>query len=315
MKSIKLFILLLLISFLIFCENTITKIQRAPLPDIVTNMEISEVTENSAIITWETDSPCSTKIKYTLSGSTDTLILSSRTLSQTHQFNLNALQENSQYDFYTYSININNKATRSQLHQFTTLPSLETAWEKYQSANYTEAKVIFQDFSVLEQNIKLTALGLGWCFLQLDSLQKTITNFTKIYNSDPSDMDGLSGLSIAYYLSDNIVKAINFGEMLMAEDTIDIMEEGPDYDPLRSPFYVFQYDTTVSNIDVSMLLADSYFQQNLYEKAQQQIDFLRPDNILHPHDSTSWQLADKKFTSYENALQAYIDQILVDFLK
>ena len=67
---------------------------------IITNIHFSGITENSAIITWNTDEPASTYIKYEITYSGDYTIIEDLTLTTAHQVFLSGLTGDRNYSCY-----------------------------------------------------------------------------------------------------------------------------------------------------------------------------------------------------------------------
>lgn len=308
----------IIIIFVLFicCEENITKTKEIDTPSILTKPQISNITENSIEISWQTDIPCKSKVIYVRPGEIDTIIRGSEEFRQNHSYNISGLINNQEYYIKTASINEQDLSYISEIDTFFTLHSTTQCWEYFENSEYNLAKISFSGLYEIYPQDNDVISGCAWSNLKIDSLDESIDFFTLLYELNSNNTDALAGLTISNYLSGDISNSIEFGELLLEKDTIDIFAQGQDYDPLSNPFYIFDYDTSINNLDISIILSENYFLDMDYEKAKQQLDFLMPDNSLHPHDTTSWQINNITFDNYYDALEAYIENLkfIFDFL-
>ena len=111
-------LLVLFVSIVFSCNNDDDII---PVCDIVTNISSNSITNNSAIITWETISTSATyTIEYGISGFT---LGSGTTVSESDtDAELNNLESNTTYDVYIQTVcDTNNLSMQTDVYSFTTL--------------------------------------------------------------------------------------------------------------------------------------------------------------------------------------------------
>lgn len=147
----KIFILLAGIVLMVSCGNDTDDLIPVPDCNTATNLSSNSITDNSAIITWDTsDNAASYTIEYGISGFA---LGSGTTVSESDtDVELTGLQANTTYDFYIQTIcSSSNTSAYSSVYSFTTLvPNVVAAFE----TNLSELNLFIGDLSELNITTK-----------------------------------------------------------------------------------------------------------------------------------------------------------------
>lgn len=268
------------------------------LPQIIVAPKVSNVAQYSADITWETDMAATSIVRYgEKAGSPDQNVQNDAQDTQ-HLVRLNYLKSNTQYYYIVESGNKGGTATSAEF-SFTTLPSLDQlntlAWEAYKQKKYTNAMTHFT--AILSNNPQSIAAmnGLGWCYASsaVDTLSKSLYYFDMAINISSSYNDALTGRGLVYLALKAYNNAIADLEKVLRNNSA----------------YVFSYDTSIDHRDLRLALAMAYYYKMEYVNCQAHINKLAPGNNLNPDQATTWVVDDVTFSSYAEALLAWIEKI------
>ena len=91
-------------------------------PLTITNIQVTNITQNSAAITWQTNKPATSLVKYGLSPGDYTSEAMDTTYSTSHQITLTNLNPNTTYYFIVNSTDAYGNSAQSSEHSFMTLP-------------------------------------------------------------------------------------------------------------------------------------------------------------------------------------------------
>lgn len=289
--------------WIVSCEQNIVKTTPIPSPVFLQGPLVTPVLSDQATIQWTTDMPCCSKVRYIsneVAESDDTLEILNEEYRQEHWFTIKPLNDNQTYHFRAISTNQDQQSVTSQLLNFRTKISLNHCWSLFESGNYAEALQAFE--ALADEESEEILLGLAWSSLRIDSLQQALENFENLYTINYQNSNALTGICIANYQIGLYLESIIYGELLWQQNT-----EQP-ASPER-PFYVFEHDTSINNVDISIILAKAHLHYFRFDEVQKELDFLVPDNQLNSSDSATWKIDISVFSSYESVLRAYVDSL------
>jgi tetratricopeptide (TPR) repeat protein len=290
-------VLVLFLSALLFScgkESTAPK----KLPQIIVAPKISNVLQNSADITWETDIAATSVVRYGEKAGTYDYSIRNDAQDTQHVIRLSNLKSNIQYFFIAESATKDGSTTSAEFN-FTTLPSLDQlftlAWSAFQQKQYATAITYFT--RILKDNTKnVSAMtGLGWCYASsaVDTLSRSLYYFDLALSVEAAYNDALAGRGLVLLA----LKAYN--------KTIEDLEK-----VLRNnPAYVFSYDSSVDYRDLRLALAMAYYYKMDYVNCQTHINVLAPGNNLNPEQAATWVVDGVTYSSYAEALLARIEKI------
>lgn len=137
----------------------------------------------------------------------------------------------------------------------------EYGWELYESKDYLNSNIWFNDAMVKDSKWKDGYNGLGWSYAKLMVIDSSIAHFKtgleKTQNiGDTTDVHAeiLAGLTFAYHANKNDAKAIEYGRAFL-DSTVK---------PLKKP-WAFSHDSLLNYLDVRITLAASYFAKSKFD--------------------------------------------------
>ena len=313
------------IIFLFFLFNCEKKITRQRNPEKPQGFNQSPQVDNihflSADFSWSTIEPCSSNFFYweskiQVTDSNKNKILFNK-FRQNYSTSLMGLTPETKYNFQVLIVNQYNQSVFSDILDFTT--SLDYSnfdlkgWRSFENMDYDSAAYYFSTYLSYEPKNFESLLGYAWTNIRTNKLDtaENLLESSKIIQNDNNDV--LSGFVLKYYMQSNFFMAELNGQQIH-EKALDFKESQPStYNPLKNPYYVFKYDSTYNNLDIALILADSYYYQSNIEYASFMVEFLHPNFKLLPHLPQSWQVDSINYDTYENALNALIDSLKNDY--
>ena len=137
----------------------------------------------------------------------------------------------------------------------------EYGWELYESKDYLNSNIWFNDAMVKDSKWKDGYNGLGWSYAKLMVIDSSIAHFKtgleKTQNiGETTDVHAeiLAGLTFAYHANKNDAKAIEYGRAFL-DSTVK---------PLKKP-WAFSHDSLLNYLDVRITLAASYFAKSKFD--------------------------------------------------
>ena len=137
----------------------------------------------------------------------------------------------------------------------------EYGWELYESKDYLNSNIWFNDAMVKDSKWKDGYNGLGWSYAKLMVIDSSIAHFKtgleKTQNTwDTTDVHAeiLAGLTFAYHANKNDAKAIEYGRAFL-DSTVK---------PLKKS-WAFSHDSLLNYLDVRITLAASYFAKSKFD--------------------------------------------------
>jgi tetratricopeptide (TPR) repeat protein len=158
-------------------------------------------------------------------------------------------------------------------------------WIQFEAGEYQDAVEFFLQAIELDSTLADAHVGAGWSYARLGELGLAHHHFYQVYDySDHPNADALAGHCAVSHATRQYTRAVATGRSVTYVDTL----------------WVFSHDATVDIRDVRLLIAQSAFAMGgeAYEIAQEQIDYLDPDNGIDPEIPGSWN----GYSSYTAAL-------------
>lgn len=279
-QMITTFLIIFIFSF-ISCEKEIIKVREDKIPpEFMTEIILKNITDTSVSISWETLEPAAATVQYIVAGQTDTLSITDPEFRQYHSMEIRDLQPSTGYFIQAICADEKDNQSRSLLLSFQTLQSfnmlISEGWAAFESQDYQQGLVCFIETTTRNNSESDSYNGLGWCLLYLDSLARARTEFNKAISLNNDNYDALAGMTIAFYRDSLINQLIPVGERIieLAPTTIQ--------DPLNNPYYIFEHNTTITNLDIIWYMADSYFRLKSYPMCRQMLEMLLVEETPSP---------------------------------
>jgi len=290
------------------CEKIVYKVDDT-LPQIVTEPNIT-VTDSTAIISWTTDEPSNGLVKYgEYSGVYDSIVADLDEYCLNHSFLICNLSPHTNYYFVVESVDFfGNGPAISDEQSFITEHNEYSytfvGWVLFEEANYDSAVVCFENARLKNPNYADLFTGLGWCYTKIESLLEAANEFSNAINLDELALDAYVGRSAVSLKLEYPFLAI--------EDALAILN--------TDSLYVFSHDTTVTYLDLHLILAECYYQTQQYSLAHREVGYLAEilelSLNLDENDSDTWTnpaYPETIYDSYEESLLMWI-QYLKDFV-
>jgi hypothetical protein len=311
----KIIILLLFLGcFLVNCEKEIL-VKRIPVdsPEFIEFPEVNKVLYNSAEVRWVNDHPCTTLVQYWAFGETDTSRVSAGEYRQNHSVKIYNLKESTQYNFRVHCFDRYENFVLSGVDAFKTSLDyrefIALGWEKFMAFDYDSSGYYFLYYLRNEPENFNARLGAAWGFCKKDLADSADIYFDQCLMDSSRHDDAVSGKTLNLYKQSNFGKTLKYGEIIHNKALNYWANHFESYTPLDSAFYVFRYDSTFDNLDVALMLADSYYRTLNYDKARTVVSFLYPGIKIHQALPDSWKVNLVLYENYEEALGAVIDSL------
>jgi len=175
----------------------------------------------------------------------------------------------------------------------TTADVIQQGWELFEQGKYESALSQFIDAVYMEPNKEGGYHGKAWCYLLLNQPTDAIDNFYLAIGRGNQTLDPLAGLAGAFLANANYADAIVKGEAVLAANVN----------------YYFEHEPLINFQDIRLILAMAYYHEGRLSEAQQQVNFLEPNNRLNATDPSTWVVDQQTYSSYAAALMALIDQL------
>ncbi len=296
-----------LVAILIICSQGFfrcggdkpTAPKKEPLPQIIQDPTVSNIQASSATISWVTDIEATSTIRYGLVSGQLIFRDSSATRVTTHTRTLQGLRSNTNY-FFRVSSSSPGGYVESAEYSFRTGLGVNdlgpAAWSKYEAGLYWEAIVLFKQLLQMVPTSFEACNGLGWCYAvpSIDSLQTSLEYFRMAINLKANFPDAYAGRGFVQLALKSYAFAIDdFHTVLTA-----------------NPNYVFSHNRQIDYRDIRLGLAEAYYYIQNFSAAQAQVDVLAPNNGLQMHDPTTWIVDGKNYTTYAEALLAWLEKLM-----
>lgn len=145
-------------------------------------------------------------------------------------------------------------------------------WAKFERGQFDEALSTFEEAAGGDTERGEAYNGMGWCYMQIDSLQAGLDAFDLALAEGLGTADPRAGKALIYrdLTPPNYQGAIDWA-----------------YDALRKDVhFVFPHDTSLDWKDLRLVRAQSYFALAKYLSAKFEVDILNPENGLNPGSAT-----------------------------
>ena len=278
------------------CGKKGTEPEPEPAPQIISGPEVTSITTTYATISWATDQATDSKIQYGQSpGIYDSTSFSDELITQ-HTITIENLEFYTSYYYIVISKN-DNGADTSVEKSFTTEKNaqllLARAWKKFEQGQYSEAILDFELTLSENSNYSEAYVGLGWSYSFFDSLDKAEEQFDKALSLNNKLLDAYVGR----------------GMILLSKGKYNASVSDLSYVLASNPTYAFSHYTEIDYKDIHIALAEAYFYQSKYDKAQEHVNFLWPGNGLDPDQSTTWVIDSVSYATYHEALLTAIEKL------
>lgn len=290
------------------CEKTVFKMvyqEDETPPKIVAEPEVT-TTDSAATIAWVTDEPANGTVKYGRSpGDYDSTVTEPDEYSLNHSFTISNLIPHTTYYFIVESVDFyRNGPTITDEQSFITKYNeytyMDSGWTEFARANSDSAISNFKNARAINPNYADPYTGLGWCYARLDSLTKSTINFTTAIEMN-FDVDAYAGRSGVNLKMGDAISAIDDARITLELDSL----------------YVFSHDTTITYLDLHLILAEGYYFSQQYSFAHQQVEYLA--NVfnltfnLDENDNTTWSDPEDSTTIYSSYLEVLL--VWIQYLK
>ena len=165
-------------------------------------------------------------------------------------------------------------------------------WESFDIADYTQARVYFEEATTLNPNHNAARLGLAWTEAYTGDHQNAIANFQIVIDNGSYTLDGTAGKATASLAVD-------------ADEAVSAAQSALDLDA----DYSFYKRPSFNALDLHLIIAEAHFTASRYPQAQDEVDILDPDNGLDPGDSDSWVVDGVLYPTYQQALLFEIEML------
>ncbi len=266
--------------------------------------------DSAATISWITDKPSNGIIRYGgSSGVYDNTIADSNEYCLNHSFLITNLSPYTTYyfivesfDFFGNGPAISNEQSFITEHNEYSYTCM--GWLLFEEAHYDSAIVYFKNARLINLDYADLYTGLGWCHTKLESFLEALNEFSNAISLDESALDAYAGRSAVTLKLEYPLSSIEDALMVLNTDSL----------------YVFSHDTSVTYLDLHLILAESYYQTQQYSLAHQEVgylaDILELAFELDENDSDTWTNPahhETIYDSYEESLLMWI-QYMKDFV-
>jgi tetratricopeptide (TPR) repeat protein len=168
-------------------------------------------------------------------------------------------------------------------------------WRLFEADDFAGAKPSFSQALARDINFADAYNGRGWCNLFLDLEDEAITDFDTANTKELDKPDAFVGLAAIYVGNQEFTKAITNTKAALFMDST----------------YQFSHKTSIDYLDLHLILAQAYYGLGgaYLDLAQQEVDYLNPDNNLDPAQSTTWIINGVNYGSYAEALLKEIQRL------
>ncbi len=280
------------------CGKKGTEPKGPPVPTITDGPRALDVRTNSAEIYWKTDVEANSVVLFGTESATYTDSVVDALQDTLHSVALQNLKSNTTYYYVVASENKSGRVQSGE-NQFVTAMSfsdlVQAAWNAYEKGQYSQAIQYFNQV-IAEHPFWADAYnGLGWCYASgaIDSLDAAEKNFSDAIYHDPKLAEAYAGRGFVYLSQKRYNSAV--------ADFQKCLELQPDF--------TFSHNSAVDSQDVHLGLAEAYFYRQELDKAQQELDYLEPDNGLSPNDTATWVVDGTSYATYPAALLAWLEKL------
>jgi Flp pilus assembly protein TadD len=133
-------------------------------------------------------------------------------------------------------------------------------WQAFRAKNYSEAASKFDEAANKDPHYVEAYDGAGWSYAKLNSLTSAENRFLTGLAKDSSHYEIKAGLAFLYHAQKRYNESAAIAENLLSVKIA----------------WTFRGDTTISNTDVRLLLAQNYFAAANYSASLVQVQVLNP---------------------------------------
>jgi Tfp pilus assembly protein PilF len=168
-------------------------------------------------------------------------------------------------------------------------------WGLFESHDFMDAKAKFSEAIAKDTAYPDAYNGRGWCNAFLDLEDEATSDFNAANVKGLSQADAYVGLAAIYVGDREFQSAIASAKTALSMD----------------PAYRFSHETSIDYLDLHLILAQAYYGLGgeYLDSAQQEVDYLNPDNNLNPEDPMTWVVDDITYPAYPEALLKEIQRL------
>ncbi len=264
-------------------------------PTIVTGPSAGSLTTSSAVITWTTDHPCDSKVRFGRLAYEDSAYAPE--LVKNHSISLRGLMPLTTYHFNVTSVDADGLEVTSSDRTFMTLspvPDLVAkGWSYFEEGNYDSAQSHFEQALTYEPHSVDALEGVGWTKLKLYDFGGSQSAFETALGIDEVRIDCLVGLGFAY---------------LAVEDYENVLTTCFEALNVAGETYTFAHDHSITDFDLRYCRILAFVGLGRFGDALDEIKIVKPEIEIDPLNPATWN----GYLTFEEALLALIEQLAED---
>jgi tetratricopeptide (TPR) repeat protein len=166
-------------------------------------------------------------------------------------------------------------------------------WQDFESGNYSRAIGAFEEALDADATTAEAYSGLGWCYIRTDDLEQAQTNFMAALEHDYAGKEIFAGLAAVELARQEYEQAIGYAESLLNID----------------PDWVFSHDDNIDYQDLWLLVAMAYYHEGELPEVASAVEHIDPMFSITESNALSWKVGDTSYSSFQEALAAYMESI------
>lgn len=308
----------MIVTFSINCEKKIL-VQRDPsdVPEFAQSPAVDNILYSSAEVSWSINEPCTTQVHFWIPGASDTFRVSDDEFRQDHTARLLGLDDDTEYNFQVKCFNRYDYSNESKIYDFITIfdytDFVEKGWASFEKEDFDSSEYFFTEYLNYVPQSFDASKGAGWTFCKLNQSDSAEKYFDRALVINDQDDDVIAGKTLNSYKKSQYSESLKYGKIIHNKALNYWADNSESYNPVDSAFYVFQHDSSFNNLDVSLMLADSYCQTLDFSSSRTVIYFIYPEIHIFPAKKDSWVVDSVKYEKFEDAMGALIDSLKTEY--
>jgi len=190
---------------------------------------------------------------------------------------------------------------------------IKAGWMNFEKSYFDSSLYYFSEYLDNVPNDFDALLGAAWSYCKISHADSAKKYFDRSLELNRDNDDAVAGKALNSYKQSLFGQALTYSKIIHNKSINYWSNNWETYNPLDSAFYVFQHDSTFDNLDLALILADSYYKTLNYNDSKTVIYFLYPNVKVHPYIPNSWEINSIKYENYEDALGALIDSLKSEY--